>query len=241
MAARGSLTVIITAYNEADVLPRTFAHTTEALAGVVEDCEIIILDDASKDGTRAVAEKLAAGNPRVRVVANEKNLNQGGCFKKSIALAAKEYHCLLPGDDMVSVPSLRSLFETTGRADMSLIAIDNDEIRHTLRRWISRAFARVLQIISGVKLTYFNGPVIIKTDLLRRIETSPTFMFVSDAVVKLLRQGASYLVVPVRLNVDKKRANMKAVRRNFLPVLKNLFALFWDVRVRPLVRGGQRD
>lgn len=230
-----SLSIFITAYNEADILPQTLAHTLEALQGVISDYEIVIVNDASRDETGKIADKLVRLNPKIRVIHNVRNLNQGRCYQKSIMLAKKEYHCLLPGDDMLRVDSLKELFNSVGKADMSLIAINNQEIRHPIRRFISRFFMKILRFVSGERLSYFNGPAIIKTSLLKNIETSNTFMFLADSVIKLLLRGASYVVVPVHFNLDEKRANLRAVRRNFFPVLKNVFSLFWELRLKPLL------
>ena len=241
---RSSLSVIITAYNEEALLPTTLATAVGALTGIVADYEIIITDDASRDGTARAADELARAHPHVRVVHNPKNLNQGGCYRVSIGLATKEYHCLLPGDDMIQLESLRRLFASTGQADMSLISIDNREIRHPVRRHLSNAFVGVLNLLFGYRLMYYNGPVIIKTGLLRSIEVSQTFMFVADSVIKLLDRGASFVVVPVHFNVSDKAANMRAIRRNLLPVVKHLARLYWCERIvtrlRPAENAGKR-
>jgi glycosyltransferase involved in cell wall biosynthesis len=231
-----SLTVVVTAYNEEKILEKTFASALKALEGVISDYEIILIDDASKDSTPRIIDRLAAAHSSTRAIHNEKNINQGGCYKKSIPLATKEYHCLLPGDDMVSIESLRKLLASTGEADMSLISIDNREIRHGLRRLISQSFVQVLNLLFGYRLQYYNGPVIIKTSLLREIEVSTSFMFISDSVIKLLDKGASYVVIPLRFNIDEKAANMRAVQRNLFAVFSNILCLYWEVRISRFFR-----
>lgn len=231
-----SLTVVITVYNEEGILGKTIARTLVALEATLGNYELLIIDDASKDGSFKIAEEHTRRNPRIRAFRNTRNLNQGGCYKKSIELATKEYHMLLPGDDMVESESLKRLLASTGHADMSLISIDNYEIRHFVRRLISKTFVGVLNLLFGYHLRYFNGPTIVKTELLRSIEVSTSFMFISDTIIKLLDKGVSYEVVPVHFNPSDKAANMRPVHRNFFPVVANLLQLFWTQRLKRMFR-----
>ncbi|MFH5823300.1 polyprenol monophosphomannose synthase [Georgenia sp. AZ-5] len=56
--------VVIPTYNERASLPRVIARTRAA----VPDADILVVDDASPDGTGAVADEAAARDPRVRAL-----------------------------------------------------------------------------------------------------------------------------------------------------------------------------
>lgn len=220
-----SLTIVITSYNEARTLARTYEHARYALEGLT-DWELILIDDCSQDESAAIARELAQKNPHTRAICNAHNRNQGGCYAQSIGLATKTFHCLLPGDDMVEPDSLRALFRSTGQADMSLIAVENPQVRHPARRALSMAFVQSLQAISRTRLSYYNGPVIIRTELLHGVSLSGSSAFVPESTVPLLRLGHSYVVVPVRFRPDHKGANLQTVRRNALPVIRTLWRLW---------------
>ncbi|MBI4095141.1 MAG: glycosyltransferase [Candidatus Liptonbacteria bacterium] len=229
---RPSLTVVVTAYNEEDTLERSVRAAKDALAGVISDYEIIVIDDASRDRSGAIADELAREDPRIRSVHNEVNLNQGGCYKKSIALAAKEYHCLLPGDDMVTKESLKDLFRSVGKADMSLIYIANEGVRHPVRWVVSEGFVLTLNILFGFGIKYYNGPIVVRTDLLKTISLNGSFAFCAETIIPLLYRKKSYTVVPMIFTKDKKGPNMKAIKRNFFSVVRAILKLFWELRVR---------
>jgi dolichol-phosphate mannosyltransferase len=60
------VTIVSPTYNEAENVPRLVHDVGTALSGI--DYELLIVDDDSPDRTWAVAQQLAAHNPRVRVL-----------------------------------------------------------------------------------------------------------------------------------------------------------------------------
>ena len=60
--------VVIPAHNEAEVIAPTVSAVASALDEAGRDYEIVVVDDASTDGTGAIVEQLAAANPRIRCV-----------------------------------------------------------------------------------------------------------------------------------------------------------------------------
>src|SRR6266536_262057 len=69
-----SLSVFVAAFNEVDNLGPTVDTIMRAASVSVEECEIIIVNDGSSDGTREVADELAAKYPQVKVIHNERNM-----------------------------------------------------------------------------------------------------------------------------------------------------------------------
>ncbi|QNO37058.1 polyprenol monophosphomannose synthase [Protaetiibacter sp. SSC-01] len=60
----GRVLVITPTYDEADNLPTTI----EALLASGADCDVLVVDDASPDGTGELADRIAASEPRVHVL-----------------------------------------------------------------------------------------------------------------------------------------------------------------------------
>jgi dolichol-phosphate mannosyltransferase len=60
----GRIVMVLPTYNEAANLPWLVGR----LRAVVPDVDVLVVDDASPDGTGAVADLLAAQDPSVRVV-----------------------------------------------------------------------------------------------------------------------------------------------------------------------------
>ena len=66
-----TLSVIIPAHNEAEVIEPTLRGLIDQLGPAGIDYEIVVVDDASRDGTGDVVRRVAEEEPRVRVVRNE--------------------------------------------------------------------------------------------------------------------------------------------------------------------------
>jgi dolichol-phosphate mannosyltransferase len=62
------LSVVIPAFNEAGSIGETLRDSAAALEGAGVDYEIVVVDDASSDGTAAVVEAVAADHPQVRYI-----------------------------------------------------------------------------------------------------------------------------------------------------------------------------
>lgn len=62
------VSVVIPAYNEAEVIAPTVGAVAAALESAERDYEIVVVDDASTDGTGKVVARLADQNPRIRLL-----------------------------------------------------------------------------------------------------------------------------------------------------------------------------
>jgi glycosyltransferase involved in cell wall biosynthesis len=88
------VSVVVPAYNRADTLARA---VDSALAQTLGDIEVLVVDDGSTDGTRALVEGWA--DPRVRYLAHDANRGVSAARNTGVEAARGEYVAFLDSDD----------------------------------------------------------------------------------------------------------------------------------------------
>lgn len=76
-----SLSVVIPVYNE----ERTLREIVQRVLGAPMDTEVLIVDDASKDGSGRIVEELAQSHGNVRAFRHERNRGKGAAVRTGIA------------------------------------------------------------------------------------------------------------------------------------------------------------
>ena len=109
-----SLTIFFPCYNEVDNVEAVTRKALEVGRSVSDDLEVIIVNDGSKDGTKEVADRLAAEIPEVRAVHNNPNLGYGGALQAGFRAATKNWIFYTDGDgqfDMGEIPRVLPMLE----------------------------------------------------------------------------------------------------------------------------------
>jgi glycosyltransferase involved in cell wall biosynthesis len=106
------LSIFYPMWNEEEYIERAVAAGRRACTGLVAsgeilDYELIVVDDASTDSTPEIADRLAAADPRVRVVHHARNRKLGGAMKTGFAAATGDLILYTDADlpfDMSELP-----------------------------------------------------------------------------------------------------------------------------------------
>lgn len=94
---RPDISVVIPCYNGAAHVGRAIdSALAQQGAGTVE---VIVVDDCSTDGSDRLVSDLARADPRIRALANARNLGPGGTRNAAIAAATGAWIALLDADD----------------------------------------------------------------------------------------------------------------------------------------------
>ncbi|MBI3969416.1 MAG: glycosyltransferase family 2 protein [Chloroflexi bacterium] len=100
-----SVSVVLPAYNEEAIIERTVLHVAEVLAALVDDFEIIVTNDGSRDRTGAVLAASAAkySDLPLRVVTHERNQGYGAALASGFDAARKDLIFFTDGDKQFDV------------------------------------------------------------------------------------------------------------------------------------------
>ena len=88
--ARPSLTLFMPAWNEEEYVERAVSRAVKVLERLTDEWELLIINDASTDRTREMAEGLAAKDSRIRVISHEVNQKLGGAMKTGFSSSSKD-------------------------------------------------------------------------------------------------------------------------------------------------------
>jgi len=231
--ATRSLTVFVPAYNEVDNLAPTVETIMRALSVSVEEYEVIVVDDGSTDGTREVADVLAARYPEVRVIHNPRNMGLGYGWMRAIEAATKSSFIFVPGDDTWPYRSLLELFGNLGKADVITSFTTNPEIRSPVRRVLSSIYTTSLNLLFGLDMQYYHGLTIYPSEFLRAHPiTTYGFASMAEALLRAIHEGLSFIEVACAIE-DRAKGRSKALTaKNLTSIGVTIGRLFVDLRLR---------
>jgi glycosyltransferase involved in cell wall biosynthesis len=98
---RSSVTVCIPSYNNARFIAKAIGSV---LCQTLANFELLIIDDCSTDGTRETAAAFASRDPRIRLLANERNLGMVQNWNRCLREARGDYVKFLFSDDLLCSP-----------------------------------------------------------------------------------------------------------------------------------------
>ena len=115
------VSIVVPVFDEEGAAPALAREIAEAFAG--RSFEVIFVDDASRDGTRAALKALSAEIPQLRVLAHRKNSGQSRSIRTGVLAARAPVIVTLDGDgqnDPADGPALVDAL-TAGPADLVLV------------------------------------------------------------------------------------------------------------------------
>ena len=87
---RRDISFVFPMFNEADNIAETIRKATDLAETIADDYEIIVVDDASTDGSGDIVDGLALKDAHIKSVRLKKNTKFGGALKEGLRRASKE-------------------------------------------------------------------------------------------------------------------------------------------------------
>lgn len=177
----------------------------------MSDLEIIVVDDASVDATSEVARRVAARDPRVRVLRNERNAGVSASRNRALAEARGKWIAVLDADDAWLPGRLEALLVYEGSADVvsddllivrgSLIGLAEPGLWSLLLRQGLKT--NKPHRLTSLELVHYDLAVLkpmIRRSFLEwhRLTYDPTLRYAEDLLLhfELLAQGARWVQLP---------------------------------------------
>lgn len=91
------------------------------LSQTLEDIEVILIDDASEDGSFGILKSYADSDPRVLIIKLDENKGPGGARNLGIEAARGEYLSFVDSDDMIAPDFLELLYAKAAETSADII------------------------------------------------------------------------------------------------------------------------
>jgi dolichyl-phosphate beta-glucosyltransferase len=199
-----SLSIVLPCLDEAERLPGTLAAYLAHFPPARAEVELVVVDDGSSDGTSAVADQIAAADPRVRVIRTAHNHGKGYAVRTGVQAAQGELVVFTDADGSYGPEQLERVVAALDRAPVAIGARlgSHAGAGPPLRRLASRVFNRVMRGLLGLPfhdtqcgLKGFRRPAAEAIFSRARVDG---FAFDAEALLLARRLALEVVEVPVR-------------------------------------------
>ena len=221
------ITFFVPALNEEELVVPTLETLLGALARFGHTYEIIVVDDGSTDATAARVQAFIARHPAepIRLIRNPLNRGLGRNYVDAAFAATGRYYKLVCGDNPEPQHTIEALLAHLGEADMILPYLRADP-RSWKRKHLSALFTRIVNLVGGYQLRYYNGTAIhLRYNVMRWHSDTYGFAFNAEIVTRLLNEGASYVEVPIDVVEAEGRTSRAFSFHNSLSVPHSLLQI----------------
>ena len=146
---RPMLSVIIPAYNEEERLPVYLPKVLDYCRGLQGQCEVLVVDDGSADGTRDYVRSLMPNSPELKLIEQPQNMGKGAAVKRGALESKGRFVLFTDADGATPIDQTPKLLEPARQGIEVVIG------SRTLGDDVSRSFLRALMGLAFYRLTNF--------------------------------------------------------------------------------------
>lgn len=192
-----ALSVIVPAFNEEMLLDNSIRQLRSALDALGLSAEIIIVNDGSRDGTGAIADRLAAELRGVQVRHQPKQ-GIGGAFRTGAGCATGEYLILWPADMPAEISDLQPYTTRFGHCDV-IVGVRRARVGYNpLMRFNARLYPKLVALLFQLPLRDVNWIHAYRREQFLKIRlTQRGIPMLVEALVRLRDLGATFAEVDV--------------------------------------------
>jgi glycosyltransferase involved in cell wall biosynthesis len=228
-----TLSVIMPALNEQENIERAILRSLQALERFEITGDVIVINDGSRDDTRAVVESLMKCHTQIKLINHDKPRGIGYSFIEGAKSSDKEVVVMFPGDNENNPDDALEYFKLMEHVDIVIPFIHNVEVRDKKRRLISSLYRFIVNVSFGTNLNYTNGTVFYRRCLIDGIKrVSRGFFYQAELLIKLIRKGYLFAEVPNFLDSRGKGASKATTLKSLLRVMGSYIRTMYEIHIR---------
>lgn len=112
------LSIVLPAYNEEDNIVEAIRRASRAASRFCDDYEILVVDDGSQDDTARLVKSCQERNPRVRLVAHERNRGYGEALRTGFTNARMDLVFFTDADNQFDMYELSKFLPWIDKVDV---------------------------------------------------------------------------------------------------------------------------
>lgn len=192
-----ALSILIPAYRDEETIEDVIKNADAVAKKITDTYEIVVINDASPDGTGAILSRLGKKYPALRVITHTENTGYGGTIRDLYYAGKMEWLFTVPGDNQIPPAELLKLVPSTNQADLIIgKRVNRHDPPARLRQ--SYVYNRLLRILFGLKLTDINSVRLMKSTMFKTIHlTSPSAFVDAELSIRAIRKGFKVIEVPI--------------------------------------------
>jgi glycosyltransferase involved in cell wall biosynthesis len=214
------LSIVLPCFDEQENVAGAVRDALSAAQRYSAECEVIVVDDGSRDGTGAVAADLVARHSEVRLVLHRQNRGYGAAVRTGVRSARMPFVLLTDGDRQFDLDQLGTFVPLADGADLlaGYRLRRHDPIG---RRLSGAAWNRLVHHLFRVGVRDVDCAFkLVRRDLLERIDlVSDGAMVSTELIVRSRLAGARIVEIGVqhraRVAGRQSGANPRVVLRAF--------------------------
>jgi putative flippase GtrA len=223
-----SLSVVLPAFNEETVIAEAVYGIVSILTPWVQDFEVIVVNDGSRDSTEAIVEHIMATDSRVRIINHRVNQGYGAALVSGFEAATKDLVFFTDSDGQFDPHDLEPFFSLIEKYDVVLgyRMKRQDRWMRKLNAW---GWNLLVSLLLGVRVRDVDCAFkLYRADFFHthRLETRGA-MINAEMLYKLKRFGYTYTQVGVR-HLPRKSGQATGARLSVIVrALRELFTYAW--------------
>ena len=234
---KGKISVIMPAFNEAEVIKKNVLDTIITFKNFGKEFEIIIIDDGSTDNTWQEIKEIAEKFTEVKATRNMQNYGKGRALKKGFRFATGDYVVFLDSDIDLHPAQLETFFD--------IMELDNTEVvigskRHPNsvlnypleRKIISSVYFFLIKLMFGLPVRDTQtGLKLFKREVLEKIFPKivvKAFAFDLEILANAHRLGYKIAEAPVHIDSKRKfgRIGIKEIFETWVDTLAIFYRMY---------------
>lgn len=226
-----SISVFFPCYNEQGNITGVVEKALAVLEKLNADFEVIIVDDGSSDSTGKIADELAGGNDRIKVVHHQTNLGYGAALQSGFKAATKELVFYTDGDGQFDINEMPPLLGLMEQYDIvSCYRLNRqDNLMRKINGW---CWTRLVCLLFGMKIRDIDCAFkLYKREIFDNIKLVSTGALIdAEILARAVRKGYRVVQQGVHHYPRTAGAQTGANLRVILRAFKELFRLWKQIR-----------